>query len=251
MNEVDSKLAQAPIVEAIVEIYCDVPPGLDLASVARTAAKRFESRYPKGRTRLLEQHTLTKQANVPPEYRERLGVHAYLFSTEDELQTVQVRGLGFSFNRLAPYGSLDEYLPDIEWAWGGYKSIVMPLLVREVRLRYVNRILIPKTQATIDLARYITLSPGVPGSGDFTLSGFLTQYIATENATGSRVSVTATPQAAEEGHLPVILDIQVSRVVAAEPDDWESLAHAIASLRVTKNRVFRGALTPDCMELFQ
>lgn len=65
------------------------------------------------------------------------------FLKNDEKQLVQIRPQGYSFNRLAPYGGFDEYLPEIERAWRLFVDIVMPLQVKLIRLRYINRFLLP------------------------------------------------------------------------------------------------------------
>ena len=74
------------------------------------------------------------------------GVQALQFLQDDERQLVQVRVQGFSFNRLAPYTSLDDYLPEIKRTWGLYVDLVKPVQVRQIRVRYINRILLPMTE---------------------------------------------------------------------------------------------------------
>ena len=45
------------------------------------------------------------------------AIQSLQFLHEDEKQLVQVMAQGFSFNRLAPYTSLDDYLPVIQRTW--------------------------------------------------------------------------------------------------------------------------------------
>ena len=70
----------------------------------------------------------------------RRGIQALQFLHADEKQLVQVRAQGFSFNRLAPYTSLDDYLPEIERTWHLFVGLASPVQIRVVQLRYINRI---------------------------------------------------------------------------------------------------------------
>ena len=72
---------------------------------------------------------------------------------------MQVRAQGFSFNRLAPYSGLDDYLPEIERTWSLYVDLASPVQIRAIRLRYINRILLPLAANTVDLDEYLKIGP--------------------------------------------------------------------------------------------
>jgi uncharacterized protein (TIGR04255 family) len=176
------QLPNPPIVEAVLDVDCDLPPGFDLAALEGVARARFQDRYPKLRPLVMQEIALT--AGGPPNMSTRLAVQALQFLNEDERQLVQVRANGFSFNRLAPYTSLDDYLPEIERTWRLYVDLVSPVQLRIIRLRYINRILVPMTANTVDLDEFLKIGPRLPDEKRLVLSGFLNQLAAIEKDSG-------------------------------------------------------------------
>jgi uncharacterized protein (TIGR04255 family) len=180
-----------------------------------------------------------------------LAVQAFQFLHDDEKQLVQVRAQGFSFNRLAPYTSLDDYLPEIERTWGLYVKLISPVQIRVIRLRYINRILVPMAANSVDLDEFLKIGPRLPDENRLVLSGFLNQQAAVEKDTGHQLNLVLTAQPPVNEKLPIILDITAASPVAADPADWSNILRLIGSLRSLKNRVFANTLTTKCIELFQ
>src|SRR5690349_210955 len=110
------KLPHPPIVEAVVDVDCDLPTGFELAAFEERALAIFRNHYPTLRKQFLEEHHLERKDAEPPTISSKIGLQALQFVQLDGLQLVQVRHQGFSFNRLAPYSSLDDYMPEIERA---------------------------------------------------------------------------------------------------------------------------------------
>jgi uncharacterized protein (TIGR04255 family) len=250
MNASAPRLRNPPIVEAVFDVDCDLPPGFNLAAMEAPSRERFGDRYPKVRTQFLQEHRIETKVGEPPSSSSRLAVQALQFLHEDEKQLVQVRAQGFSFNRLAPYSSLDDYLPEIERTWHLYVDLVTPAKIRIVRLRYINRILLPLAANSVDLDEFLKIGPRVPDDR-LRLSGFLNQQVAVEKDTGHQVNLVLTAQRPVHEKLPVILDITVASPSTAEPADWPNLLRLIGALRSLKNRVFLNTLTARCIELFQ
>lgn len=247
----NTPLRNPPIVEAILDVDCDHPPGFDLTKLDASVVAVFQDRYPKPRQQLLQEHLVETADNASTKMTMRLAVQALQFSQDDEKQLVQVRAQGFSFNRLAPYSSLDDYLPEIERTWQLYVGIASPIQIRAIRLRYINSILLPVTASTLDLDEYLKTGPRVPDGCNLMLSGFLHQLVATDKDTGHQVNTVLTSQASVNGMLPVILDITVTSTSGPEMPEWATISRTVASLRGLKNRVFENTLTPRCLELFQ
>jgi uncharacterized protein (TIGR04255 family) len=245
------KLRNPPIVEAVLDFDCDPSPGLDLAAMEGAARVQFTDQYPKLRKQFVQGFVIEAKQNEVSSSSTDHGVQALQFLQEDEKQLVQVRTQGFSFNRLAPYSDLEDYLPEIERSWRAYVSLVSPKHVRVVRLRYINRILLPLKEGKVDLDEYLKIMPRLPEEDRFNVVGFLTQQLAYEKDTGHQVSWVLTAQPRESDQLPIILDITVASMVDAAPSDWGKISGAINSLRVLKNRVFFTSLTAKCIQLFQ
>ncbi|HEY7298291.1 MAG TPA: TIGR04255 family protein [Xanthobacteraceae bacterium] len=245
------QLRNPPIVEAVLDVDCDLPPGFDIASLEEPARARFQDRYPKSRKQLLQEFKIETGADPLPKMSARPAIQAYRFLQDDERQLVQVRSQGFSLNRLAPYTTLDDYLPEIERAWGLYVNLVSPVQIRVIRLRYINRILVPMTAGQIDLDEFFKIGPRVPDEEKLMLSGFLEQQASIEKGTGYQVNLVLTAQSPAEQKLPVILDITVASTDVLEAADWASMLPILQSLRSLKNRIFANSLTSKCIELFQ
>lgn len=244
------RLANAPIIEAVLDINCDLDPSTDLEALQEVAKERFQPSYPKARRQMTQRHEFRAEGEKPPQVSVRKGVSALQFLVEDERQIIQIRPEGYSFNRLAPYSSLDEYLPEVERTWGIFRQLVNPLQIRRVALRFINRIPLPADQGRVELADYLKISPELPDD-ELEFIGFLDQHSAVDPKTGNQVNITLVMQPLEGDRLPLIFDIDASRVVSGSPEDWTLIRTTLDSLRVLKNRVFERTLTEKCLNLFR
>ena len=244
-------LKSPPIVEAVLDIDCDMPPMLALDKLEASARDAFRDHYPKFRTQFIQALQVEAAADRAPNVTTRQGIQALQFLQEDEKQLVQVRTQGFSFNRLAPYKSLGDYLPEIERTWRLFVGLAAPVQIRLIRLRYINRILLPMTAGRVDLNDYLKLGPRLPDEDKLTLEGFITKHSAVESDTDNRVNIVLTAQPPENDKLPVIFDIETYRLGNAEPHDWAGSLSKVQSLRRLKNLVFENSLTDQCLNLFQ
>jgi uncharacterized protein (TIGR04255 family) len=130
MREAGLKLANPPIVEAVLDINCDLRPAFVLDEVKERAKEAFNPTYPQLQELLFQEHKLQLVQGADSGHSVRRGIAALRFSQSDGKQLVQVRNGGYSFNRLSPYTGLDDYLPEIERTWRMYVEIVQPAQVR-------------------------------------------------------------------------------------------------------------------------
>ena len=243
-------LENAPIVEVILDIDCDLPPSFQLQESEPELRSLLGDAYPKTRHQMVQEHKISPQADVPPQVSLRRGLQAVQFLSVDERQIVQFRAGGFSFNRLAPYSQLDDYLPEIERTWRLFVEKTEPVLIRKIGLRTINKIQLPVSQGKVTLQDYIQTGPRLPDEEALMLTGFLDQHKAQETATGNNVNIVLTTLEADREHLPLILDIDAFRPVQIDPTSWPELLRILVSLRGLKNRVFRNTLTDRCLSLF-
>lgn len=245
------KLKSVPIVEAVLDIDCDLPPGTDVPALETVAEERFRDAYPIPRKRFLQEMQFEAKGGEAPKVSARQGLQSLMFLASDEKQLVQLRPQGYSFNRLAPYTSLDDYLPEIERTWRLFVELTAPRLVRLIRLRFINRILLPTDHGSINLDKYLKLGPRLPDEANLTFSGFFNQHSAVESTTGNALNIIVAAQALEGDKLPVILDIEAYYGAKLESADWTGIVTRVQSLRRLKNMVFRSSLTDQCLNLFQ
>ena len=245
------RLKNAPIVEAVLDIDCDMPPSFDAAKLEAAAHDKLRDLYPKVRQVFVQEHTLEAKPGTKPTMQIRRGVQAVQFTHDDEKQIVQLRAQGYSFNRLTPYTTLDDYLPEIERTWRLFVGITKPVQIRAVRLRYINRIPLPFDGGKLDLDHYLKLAPHLPDEERMTFAGFLHQHVVVEKDTNNMATIVLATEQPENDRLPIIFDITATRQARAEVEDWAWIAGTIQSLRAFKNRIFKNTLTNQCLNLFQ
>lgn len=251
MSETPFVLPVAPIVEAVLDIDCDLPPNLDIEALDAAGKAAYSDHYPCANRRMLSAHQVVVGPGRPPVVTSREGWQAHQYLSGDGKQLVQMRPNGFSFNRLAPYASLDDYMPEIERTWRLFVALAYPVVCRTVRMRYINRIELPMVDGQVDLDEFLASSPRLTDDPRLQLSGFFEQLTFVEPATGNQAIVVRTAQLPSAGHLPMIFDITVTAAGDIEPGDWPAISGTIAQLRDLKNFLFRKALTDRCLQLFR
>ena len=80
MSEPDFKLSKAPIVEAVLDIDCDMPPTFALAALEAPSRAAFGVQYPKYRALFLEQHQIKSVADEPAKHSAMRAIQALLAS---------------------------------------------------------------------------------------------------------------------------------------------------------------------------
>jgi uncharacterized protein (TIGR04255 family) len=251
-NVAHPKLQRPPIVEAVVDIDCDLPPGFDLLTLEKKTRAKFADQYPIFRAQFFQELEIESVAEAEPKVAGRSAIQAFQCLHADEKQIVQIRPQGFSFNRLLPYSSLDDYLDEIARTWELYVDLASPVSIQAIRLRYINRIVLPMTAKGIDLDEYLKIGPRLPDEDGLFLSGFLIHQAAREKATGHEVNLVLTAQLPAADKLPIIVDVTVAAVQPMQDSlDWAQIAPVIASLRILKNHIFFNTLTDKCTQLFQ
>ncbi|MBK6728265.1 MAG: TIGR04255 family protein [Xanthomonadales bacterium] len=249
MNSLRLPLEHPPIVEAVVDIVCAMRPDFDLEATEAAARDALRSNYPKMQQRKILRYQVTDLGGASPSHSKAEGLEALVFRSDDERQMVQFRNAGYSFNRLAPYTGLDDYLPEIERTWRLFESIVRPVSIKAVKLRYINRIPLPLTDGNVELEHYLAFGPQSPDGS--ALASFLVKTLAIDHATKARFTTTLAAQEPYGETLPVVLDIEAEADLGPDEHEWSSIASHIAILRGVKNRVFDENLKPSCQTLFQ
>lgn len=251
MNDPEIKLAHAPIIEAVMDIDCDLPLTVDRDALEKSARDALRGRYPHFQQQFIQTHLVTSNGEDPPQMKTNEVRGAMQFFTEDKKQLVQFRPNGFSFNRLAPYTTLDDYLPDIEAAWHLFEELAQPVQIRKVGLRMINRMLLPMVDHQIQFSDFLQVSPRLPLTAPpLIFTGFLDQHMAVDIETQNQVNIVKTTELPEGDKLPMILDIEAFHICQEPPPAWPELFERIQSLRNLKNRVFQHTLTPRCLNLF-
>jgi len=248
MNQM--KLDKAPIVEVVVDIDCDMPPSfliehVDPASIA------MHKEYP----------IIRKNYELTHEIKQKIGEEPVLSATQpivqalrflhaDEKQLVQVRNSGFSFNRLAPYTSLDNYLEEIRRTWNLFANAFEPVRIKQIRLRYINRFDLPLTNGNVELSDYLTVAPSLPDENPMLLNGFVNQSLTTDKESGNSARIILASHPSKLDVLTLVLDIGVFGCNTGNIQ-WDFIHEELIALRDLKNRIFFSMLKDKCTTLFQ
>jgi uncharacterized protein (TIGR04255 family) len=251
MNESSIVLERPPIVEAVLDIDCDMPTTVDVEALDVAARAALAGEYPVSRRRVLSEHQISGAPDQPLAVTSRQGLVSLQYCASDEKQLVQFRPGGYSFNRLAPYATLENHLPEIERTWRLFVDIAKPVVCRAVRLRYINRIELPMVDGKVEVDGYLNLAPRLPDEKRLTFAGFFNQHSMLEAATGNQANIVVATQPPTKDRLPILFDIETFRVMDCEPADWQAVSGRIASLRSLKNLIFRNSLTEKCLNLFR
>ncbi|HMQ03633.1 MAG TPA: TIGR04255 family protein [Pyrinomonadaceae bacterium] len=244
-------LKKPPIIEAVLDIDCELPPNLDIMKVQKLASKELAKSYPKMRPTFLQDHTVKATPTNEVEYSLKSEINGFQFLKNDGRQVVQFRKQGFSFNRLEPYTNLDSYLPQIKKQWLNYLRMAEPIKISAIRLRYINRILLPLVNGEVNLDEYIINGPRLADNERLSLVGFLDQYTAVDKKTGHQMSSVLTLQPIADQTLPLIFDNGVVSSKSVSIENWNEIRSIILELRELKNHIFKRTVTKRCLNLFR
>lgn len=239
-----------PIVEAVLDIDCDLPPTLNFDEIEKLGVKAYGARYPVRRNQFIQHAGMEMEPDADPKFFASQGLYAFQFISNDEKEVVQIRVGGFSYNRMAPYTSFDDYLPEISRCWDEFCGLAGPVQIRKISLRYINRILIPLDGSEVNLPDYLKVSPNLPDGAGLQFSGFFHQHQASDPATSTRANIILASEPKEGSFLPVLLDIEVFTTDRLSPAPLASWETQIQSLRKLKNQIFEQSLTKKCLSLF-
>jgi uncharacterized protein (TIGR04255 family) len=241
-----------PVVEMIVDIDCDFPSTILLAEMEEAISVKLKPNYPIVRRRMVQRHQVKTHQDKAPEIKVSGALQALQLVSKDEKQLIQFRENGFSFNRLAPYTSFDEYLPEIHDSWLSFSEIMSPSKIRKLGIRFINRILLPiEGNGGINLDRYLKTRPKLPRNCNLGFSTFVEQFSAiTEDIHKHYVNVTIAARAVEENKIPLVVDIDVFNPDYSDSLSWDEINNQLALFRSLRNNVFNNIVTEECKKLF-
>lgn len=251
MDQADLNLRNPPIVEAVLDLDCDMPPNFDLSAIEDRAKSAFTSEYPEFHSQFMQERKIAGFDKSEPTMSIARSLQAFRFRSSDQKQLVQARRDGFSFNRLAPYERLDAYLPEIERTWKLFVEVAKPIRIRRVALRYINRIQLPMESGHLALDSYLKSAPHLPMQDELQFVGFVHQHRVQVKATGNMAVIVLASQNPEIDRLPIILDITAIRAEPLDAIEWPPISETVHALRALKNSIFRNTLTERCLNLFQ
>ncbi len=197
--------------------------------------------------------TFTVDPNGPPDVPIKVDTSAhhsgFWFRSRDNLRTFQATIDGFTFNRLAPYKSWDDFSSEARNLWRIYKEVCEPICVTRAAIRYVNLINIPAEELT-ELKDYFHTFPEIASElGQRALQSFFMQlHIPQQDLSCLLIINEAVAPQTNPNFVTVILDLDLFREHIWGRDD-EDIWQFLEKLRHRKNEVFEASITDRTREL--
>lgn len=245
------RLRNPPIVEAVFDLFCSMPDGFDIEKFEKPASDILRPKYPTVKKIHMLEQAFAYQMGKDPDILAKSTLRGFQFFSPDEKQVVQFRSDGFSFNRLAPYTILDDYLPDITDAWQVFNRLCKPTIVSRISLRNINRIEVKMVDQTVNLENYLRIRPHLPDEKNLTFTAFLNNHQLLEPSTGNMANIILTSQQALDQTLAIILDITAFNIVNTDPDSPAIWEKTLPSIRRLKDEVFKNTLSETCLKSYQ
>ena len=241
-------LERAPITEALLDFRVTLP-GEFRVDAFLPVREALRAGYPVvDEQRGFKTTFQFKPGNPPVTGTELMGPQGYFFKSQDGLNIAQFRVNGFTYNRLAPYTSWDQVLPEALRLWDIYVEVAKPLSLDRLAVRYINRMKFP---AGVDTSRYLNVLPPLFPGAPRVVSGFVTRISTSDPASGLSTNVTeALDPALEPPFGVVILDIDAF-VMAGLAISQEHVRQVLERLRTVKNDVFFGSITDETVRMYK
>lgn len=238
--------SKAPITEAIIDVRVSPSDQLTVSDLA-LMVEGDELSYPERRDHCYaEGHFQLGKDTSASASSKHTG---FVFYSEDKKQIFQARLDGFTMSRLAPYGSWTPFRDEARRLWEKYRSIVNPISINRLAVRYLNRLDLPLPLD--DFKDYLLTVPEVAPDLPQGLEGFFVRLqIPQQDIPVTLLLSEAIVEPARDGVVSVVLDIDMYRNKEV-PSDEESIWDFFEVLHDRKNDVFEACITDDTRELIK
>ena len=236
--------SKAPITEAIIDLRVTLPEGFSteqLAAIQTHIRNRFPEKEP------IHVGSLLFEAGPSIKIEAARQQNGFLFRSGDGRRVFQATLSGFTFNRLAPYTSWEEFSSEARNLWDIYKEVCRPSSVNRAAVRYINRLDLPGP--LLDFKDYLRTIPEVSPDLPQGLSTFFMQLQIPQEDLNCMLIINEafTPPTSPE-LVSVLLDIDLFREQVWQTDD-EEIWNFLEQLRHRKNDVFHACITDKTREL--
>lgn len=236
-----------PIDEAVVEFLFDPTREWDATVPGRLQAALANAYPGQPRTQML--FSLAPQVlGTAPRIPFAPGVVSRtLLPSADGKRLIGISANLLTVHELEPYGGWDEFSGRVAEALHVYWNVHVPRGVRRIRVRYVNRIVIPV--AAVDLDDYFTSAPRLPGGGG-PLQNFITR-VEQPYDDGSVAVMTFAPtrKGTTSQSCAFVLDLDLLRSFG-DPTDVQTTLAALETLRGRERDAFEAMITDRTRQLF-
>lgn len=243
--------SRAPITEAIIDFRVALAEDFAIERIA-DIHPRIKEDFPIMQPFHRKIGTFTVDPNGPnaPFKVDTSTQHSgFWFKSRDNLRIFQATAEGFTFNRLAPYQSWDEFRSVARDLWRVYTEACKPICVTRIGIRYVNQISIPANEL-IELKDYFNTIPEVSSqlTQKVLQSFFMQLQIPQQDLSCLLIINEAIAPQTNPNFVTIILDLDLFREQIWDRDD-EAIWQFLEQLHDRKNEVFEASITDRTREL--
>lgn len=249
INEQFPNLPHAPIHEAVIQFQGRAEAAWNEKQIIDQLRQLLPDYRVYQSERTMQQEFRLGQVSSAPVVRD-LGWIGVKFMSLDKSQIVSFGRDSFSFSRLRPYASWEQFITEALRLWPIHQRIAQVSEVSRLGVRFINQVAVPK--ATFNVAQYFT-SPPAPSAGLklHLLHFFQNSRFAVPGYPYAVNVIRAVQPSAGNKALPlVILDVDVFITNPFAPGAPE-LQNALPHFRWLKNKMFFDNFTPETIASFR
>lgn len=230
-----------PIVEAIIELRCELPRSTSLEMLEGAADR---ATFPTMNRHVEVSGTVNFTSDMV-EGETNLQQTGVIFQQANGLRYVQARLDRFAYHALAPYDRWESFSREAWQCWNQYHNVLRPRTVTRFGVRFVNKIRIPSARVEIKdyLRTAIDVSPYLPQL----IAGYFLQIAVPLPRFRATATVTSTIEPSEsDSETVLILDIdtwQATDLDLGLASSHEEIQQGLDNLRLAKNYVFEACIT--------
>lgn len=242
-------LSRAPIVEAVIGVTARAESAWEESAISERFRQRLPG-YPSVHSHREIRHELKFAADAQPEQAVHdMGWRGLRCESADKLHIAQFNRDGFSFSRLKPYQSWEQFSQEGMRLWELYNEVAQSSEIQRLGLRFINRI--EFSQVEVKLEDFLENPPKPPRGMDIPFEGFLHHdtLAVPGRPYGINVIQTVQPSQGADASWGVILDIDI---FTTEPIvNQDLIRQHLTQMRWLKNKVFFGSITSKTLELIR
>jgi len=243
------RLAKAPIVEGLIHFKAKSRPGISMEDVERFASS-VRQQYPT-RKDLRKIHAAFNVNEDGLSSKDVAAEHiGYRLERTQPPFVLMVQLDELAVSRLAPYETWEQLVGEARPLWDAYRNACGVEAITRVATRYINRIELPIEG--LDFEDYLAAPVRIPKGLPELVSSFFVRTVVDDPDSGASIAVSQVLEAPnfEKNRVPVLIDIDVYKVVNFPPDSGDPW-NLLDTMRELKNCAFYGSLTAKAMEMFK
>jgi len=244
-------LANAPIVEAVIEIRARVEAVWEESEIVPRLKSKLPD-YPDTHSiNAVTQQFTFETAAAPKIGTHEMGWDGLRMRSADTHHVVQFTRDSFLFSRLQPYESWEHLENEAMRLWEIHSEVAKPREIQRLGVRFINRIPMPPKETRFE--DYIEPHAQTPRELDLPFLNFLHKETFVVPGSVYGINITKTlqfPQNRLVEGVGILIDVDVFTVVPFILDE-NGLKGRLKEMRWLKNKSFFGSITAKALEVFR